>query len=89
VPRGIAAAQVHHGCVRSQESRDANTVAIATALGIFVWLVAAGTALLWAATRSDPSTSPMLGLIVTVAASVAVAFLVRARRPGNRASARK
>jgi hypothetical protein len=70
----------HDDHVRTQESRDDKTVAIATALGIFVLLLAVGSLLLWAITLSDPSTNPMYTLVIAAAALAAVVFLVRHRK---------
>jgi hypothetical protein len=67
--------------VRTQERRDDNIVAIATALGLFVLLLAVGSVLIWATTRSDPTLSPIFWVVVAISATVAVVFLIRARRP--------
>ena len=72
---------VHHGRVRTHESRDDNIVAIAIALGLFVLSLAVGSVLAWAISRSDPTTSPIFGVVPAISATVALVFLVRARKP--------
>lgn len=70
--------------MRSQQSRDEKTVAIASALGIFVLVLAVGAALLWATTStlnvSDGSSSPLFILLVAASAMVAIVYLVRVGR---------
>ncbi len=67
--------------MRPQQSRDEKTVAIASALGIFVLVLAVGAALLWATTSalnvSDASSSPLFILLVAASAMVAIVYLVR------------
>ena len=79
-PRGMRPL-VHHGRVRTHESRDDNIVAIAIALGLFVLSLAVGSVLAWAISRSDPTTSPIFGVVPAISATVALVFLVRARKP--------
>lgn len=71
----------HDEVVPTQQSRDENTVAIATALGIFILVLAVGSALLWAFTSalnvSDRSSSPLFVSVVAASAMVAVMYLVR------------
>jgi RimJ/RimL family protein N-acetyltransferase len=77
----------HDEDVQTQQSRDEKTVAIATALGIFVLLLAFGSALLWAIASvlnlSDRSTSPLFILLVAGSAIAMVAYLVRVGRRWN------
>jgi hypothetical protein len=71
----------HDEAVPNQQSRDQKTVAIATALGFFVLVLAAGSAVLWATTSaldvSDRSSEPAFTLLVAAAATMAVGYLVR------------
>lgn len=64
------------------QSRDEKTVAIATALAIFVLVLAVGSVLLWATTSalrvSERSSSPLFILLVAASGIVAVVYLVRA-----------
>jgi predicted permease len=70
--------------VQTQESRDDKTVVIATALAIFVILLAAGSLVLWATTSalnlSDHTTSPLFILFVAASAIATVVYLVRVRK---------
>jgi hypothetical protein len=67
--------------VQTQRSRDDKTVAIATALGIFVILLAVGSLVLWGTTSAldlrDQQTSPLFILIVGASAMATVVYLVR------------
>ena len=67
--------------MQTQQTRDEKTVAIATALGIFVTVLAVGSALLWGITSaldlSVHSTSPLFGLVVAASAVATVVYLVR------------
>lgn len=67
--------------MQTQQTRDEKTVAIATALGIFVTVLAVGSALLWGLTSvldlSEHRTSPLFSLIVASSAVATVVYLVR------------
>jgi len=71
----------HDEDVQTQQSRDDKTVAIATALGIFVILLAVGWVVLWAITSaldlSNHRTSPLFILLVAASAMASVIYLVR------------
>jgi hypothetical protein len=71
----------HDTNVQTQRSRDEKTVAIATALGLFVLVLAVGSAFLWA-TRSALHLNDHLSFILLVAASTmaAVVHLIRLGR---------
>jgi hypothetical protein len=67
--------------VQSQRRRDEKAVAISTALGIFVILLAVGSVVLWATTSaldvSEHKTSPLFVLLVAASAAATVVYLVR------------
>lgn len=75
--------------MQTQSSREDKTVAIATALGIFVIVLAAGSTLLWAFTSAldvrDHGTSPLFLLLVAASVIAAVAHLLRAGKRSERA----
>jgi uncharacterized membrane protein len=75
---------VHDQEVQTQQTRDEKTVAIAIALGIFVTVLAVGSALLWGLTSaldlSERSTSPLFSLLVAASAVAMVFYLVRSGR---------
>lgn len=67
--------------MQTQPSREDKTVAITTALGIFVGVLVAGSAVLWAFTPafevSDQGTSPLFLVLVAASVIAAVVYLIR------------
>jgi len=67
--------------VQTEQSRDDKTIVIATALGIFVLIMVAGSALLWAATSAlnvrNSGSGPLFTLVIAASAIASVVYLAR------------
>lgn len=70
--------------MRTQRDREEQTVAIGTALGVFVAIMAAAVLGLWLANSmfdiSDGQTDAILGVAVLIAGTLAIASLGRSGR---------
>jgi hypothetical protein len=71
----------HDERVRTQEEREEQTIAIATALGLFVLIVLSATLVVWLLDLDSAQSGTMFGVVAIVAGALAVGnLLIRTRK---------